>query len=87
MLRRVLTKTLMRTPIAIRSYTNLTFTRTAMITRPIFEPSMLVSLRPRYFAEASKHIIDLEKEEDWDKYANKMSNEKPVIVEFFAKYP
>ena len=54
--------------------------------KPTYKPMGLLSMKPRYFADAADDSVkELKKQEEWENYANKVSTEKPVIVEFFAK--
>jgi len=38
-----------------------------------------------YATGTDESVHELKKAEEWENYASKISNEKPVIVEFFAK--
>eukprot|EP00826_Nyctotherus_ovalis_P057589 TRINITY_DN7883_c0_g1_i12.p1 TRINITY_DN7883_c0_g1~~TRINITY_DN7883_c0_g1_i12.p1 ORF type:complete len:172 (-),score=59.24 TRINITY_DN7883_c0_g1_i12:166-681(-) len=89
MLRKALARTFTLASFTLRPYSSFILPRTSMITRPVFRPAMcgLIPMQTRGFAEGESDCIkELKKYEEWDNYANKVSNEKPVIVEFFAKW-
>ena len=52
-------------------------------------PSTLTSIKARSFAAPADSGVDAVKEmtkiEEWEKYVKTISNDTPIIVEFFAK--
>ena len=91
MIRRVATMMTRFAPMLMASRTIMNldknwYVQLAACKTPIY--SKLALVKGRSFATKEKvesNIKELTKMEDWEDYSNKVSNETPLIVEFFAK--
>ncbi len=89
MFRRFASRILTLAPLLARSHTFFTALKPVVpqigMFKPIAAATGLASVRA-FASAADESIKELTKPEEWDEYAKKVSDEKPVIVEFFAKY-
>ena len=90
MFRRFASKALTLAPLFTRGYIVLNALKPASLSQTLSKPMTagfgLAQARTFADAGADDAVKELTKPEDWENYAKKVSDEKPVIVEFFAKY-